>query len=211
MTHEEAIAFAELIHDTRPWQAWELGTPRAWAPVLVELDASEAMDALIHLTDRPGFIDPATIRREVYRMTGRTRALEHVDSTFVPTCDPDDTAEYNRQLYAARLNAVRNPDRYLDDPAAITAGEPTGETRHLIAGAVPGRALEAAPTQRPANLPALYGSGHGRALARARAEKAAAAAAAGKAEEAAEDERRRAEFWGTATSTAAEPQAAASA
>ncbi len=100
MTPSECVKLTRLIQNICPAQKLDEYTSDAWFPLLDDIAIGDALDAMNRLGRRQPFIAPHDIRAEVKVI--RRERVDKADATFVPTCDPDDTAAYNRQLLAHR-------------------------------------------------------------------------------------------------------------
>jgi hypothetical protein len=121
MTPLETVKLARLVKAIAPAQAFDEFTTDAWHPLLEDLPASDCAEAVKRVGRRQTFIAPADIRAEV-RVIRRER-LDHADATFVPDCDPDDTAEFNRQLLDHR-RAIGDGAEVPETPRPIAAPKP---------------------------------------------------------------------------------------
>lgn len=108
----------------------------AWYDLLVNTPYDDAKAAVrAHYARESSRIMPADLLAGVRQI--RRDRLDAADATFQFIGDPDDTAEYQRQL-AEHRQAVGDGQHF--EPPAITAGEPPREVRELARRkGVPGR------------------------------------------------------------------------
>lgn len=137
MTPKEAVTLIRLVRQIAPAQKVDEFTPDAWHPLLEDIRIGDALEAVKRLGRQQPFIAPADIRTEVRKI--REERLVNADHTFVFRGDPDNTAEYSRQLLAHRR--------------AIADGEPPPEQPKRIPRPAHVRQIESFfPSPPPAGL-----------------------------------------------------------
>jgi hypothetical protein len=92
----EVVTLVRLLRAIAPAQKFDDYTAEAWHPLLDDIRHEDAMAAVKELGKRLPFISPADIRTEVRRL--RSERMRHADQSFRHHGDPDDVADYMRQL-----------------------------------------------------------------------------------------------------------------
>lgn len=100
MTPTEAVKLVAFVTQISPAQKFDEYTADAWHTLLEDTSFVDAFEAVKRIGRRQPFIAPADVIGEV-RVIRRER-LDHADATFRYLGDPDDVAEYQRQLAAHR-------------------------------------------------------------------------------------------------------------
>jgi hypothetical protein len=96
----EVVNLVRLLRAIAPAQKFDDYTAEAWQPILDDVRSEDAFAAVKELGKRLPFISPADIRTEVRRM--RSERMRHADASFRHHGDPDDVADYMRQLHEHR-------------------------------------------------------------------------------------------------------------
>ena len=98
MNETEVVELVAILSQIAPAQKLDEYTADTWYELLDDISFGDARKAMTRVAKRQSFVAPADIRAEVKVI--RRERLDKADSTFVYTGDPDDTAEYQRQLRA---------------------------------------------------------------------------------------------------------------
>lgn len=129
MTPAETVDLVEMAMSMCPQQAINEKTPDAWHLLLHDLDARQALEALVALAKKQPFVSPAEIRREAAAIqTRNARILE--GST--PTADlaginpPPGLSEpeYRRWLGESRRALARGETPRSHEPAGAVPAPP---------------------------------------------------------------------------------------
>lgn len=112
----EVVNLVRLLRAIAPAQKFDDYTAEAWQPILDDVRTEDAFAAVKELGKRLPFISPADIRAEVRRM--RSERMRHADQSFRHHGDPDNVADYMRQLKDHRAAIA---DGTVDGAPAIDA------------------------------------------------------------------------------------------
>ncbi len=108
MTPQETVKLVRLVSQLAPAQKIDEFTPDVWHPVVSPVSMVDALEAVKVIAGRQAWIAPHDIIAEVKKL--RAKRLDGADARFFYTGDPDDVAEYRRQLAAHRQHAADGQD-----------------------------------------------------------------------------------------------------